>query len=339
MSSSRHRFLLTPVLVLTSVAGTVWAQQPLGELYATDARVKGAVILAGSGTSVVSGSAIQAGAQTATLKLERGGNLLVCPGTNLSVTASQNGRSLLLSVSSGNLELDYPLGASADSLLTPDFRIVLPGPGRLHAAVRITPQGDTCVQTLSSNSTAITVYETIGDETYQVKDNEAVLFRGGHIKGALPASQPCGCPAPRRPAARTEVAKTSSPPPAQTEVAKAPAAQAGIATAPALTPTRESEKKTDTAALPITPSADEHITMEAPFVYHGDDPYPNLTANVATLKIENNRMLQLDPVVLPPNAKQPQPAPKPAETASAKPEKKHGFFASVGSFFASIFGK
>src|SRR5215472_2414040 len=96
-----HHRLLISVLFLTVVSATTWAQQSLGELYATDASVKGSVILAGSGTSVVSGSAIQAGAQTATLKLDRGGSLLVCPGTNLSITASQNGRSLLLSVNSG----------------------------------------------------------------------------------------------------------------------------------------------------------------------------------------------------------------------------------------------
>ena len=102
-------------------------------------------MLAGSGTSVLSGSSIQAGAQAATLKLERGGSLLVCEGTKLSVTSSQNGRQLLLSLNSGNLELNYPLGTEADTLLTPDLRLLLPGPGTVHVAVRVAPHGDTCV--------------------------------------------------------------------------------------------------------------------------------------------------------------------------------------------------
>ncbi len=318
MPSYRHRFLLTSALLLGVLSAAAWAQQSLGELYATDARVKGSVILAGSGTSVVSGSAIQAGAQAATLKLDRGGSLLVCPGTNLSLTASQNGRSLLLSVSSGNLELDYPLGASADSLMTPDFRIVLPGPGRLHAAVRVTPQGDTCVQTLPSNSTAITVYEAMGDDTYQVKDDEAVLFRAGHIRGVLPANQTCGCPAPP---ARTEVAKAAGPPP------------------PPSAPKPEPDQKAGAQPLPIAPSSDEHITMEAPFIFHGDDPYPDLTTNVASLKIEHDQMIQLDPVVLPPKAKQPKPVVTATNTPSATPVRKRGFFAGIGAFFASIFSK
>src|SRR5215469_5895856 len=154
MLSLFQRILLSALFALT-MQGIIAAQQTLGELYATDASVKGSVVLAGSGTSVLSGSSIQAGAQAATLKLERGGSLLVCPGTKLSVTASQNGRELLFSLNSGNLEMNYPLGASADSLLTPDFRLLLPGPGTVHVAVRITPQGDTCVQSLPWNVSAI----------------------------------------------------------------------------------------------------------------------------------------------------------------------------------------
>ena len=163
MLSPLHRFLLPLAVLALGVCCTVEAQQTLGELYATDARVKGSVILAGSGTSVLSGSSIAAGAQNATLKLERGGSLLVCSGTNLSVNASQNGRELMFSLNSGNLEMNYPLGAAADTLLTPDLRLLLPGPGTVHIALKVSPQGDTCVQSLQWNVAAIVVSETMGD--------------------------------------------------------------------------------------------------------------------------------------------------------------------------------
>ena len=81
--------------------------------------------------------------------------MLVCPGTSLSVSSSQNGRQLLFSVNSGNLELDYPIGSASDSLLTPDFRLLLPGPGKIHVAMRVSANGDTCVQSLPSNSSAL----------------------------------------------------------------------------------------------------------------------------------------------------------------------------------------
>src|SRR5208337_4574875 len=102
-----------------AVARPSGAQQNVGALFASDASVKGSVVLANSGTKVLSGSSIAAGAQTATLKLERGGSMMICPGTNLAITTSQNGRQLMFSMDTGNLEMDYPIGAASDNLLTP----------------------------------------------------------------------------------------------------------------------------------------------------------------------------------------------------------------------------
>jgi hypothetical protein len=311
MLSSRHQFLLALALLASGLVRVAGAQQSIGELYATDASVKGSVILAGSGTSVLSGSAIQAGGQAATLKLDRGGSLLVCPGTNLSVTASQNGRALLYSVNSGNIELDYPIGASADTLLTPDFRLLLPGPGVVHVAVRVTPTGDTCVQSLPSNGTALVVSETMGDGTYQVKSDEAVLFRGGHISDTVHVQENCGCRVPK-PEAATRFAKAPPPPPPE----EAKPAPAPVASTP--------------------PPPTEHVAVEAPFVFHGDDPYPDLTPMVASLRLESKGVVQMETMVLPPpDGGKSQPASQ-AEITD-KQQKKRGFFASVGAFFASIF--
>src|SRR5271169_4420867 len=213
-SSALKQILLSASFVVTAT-GPVSAQQTVGELFASDASVKGGVVLANSGTKVMSGSSIAAGAQIATLKLERGGSMMICPGTSLAVTTSQNGRQLMFSMDTGTVEMDYPIGAAADNLLTPDFRLLLPGPGRLHIAVRVNPKGDTCVQALPSNSSAIVVSEGMGDESYQVKPNEAVLFNGGRISGALPAHESCGCPAPPP----AQVANVAPPPPAQPVVA------------------------------------------------------------------------------------------------------------------------
>ncbi len=288
------------------------AQQTLGELYATDARVKGAVILAGSGTSVLSGSSIAAGAQTATLKLERGGSLSVCSGTNLSVNASQNGRELLFSLNSGNLEMNYPLGAEADTLLTPDLRLLLPGPGTVHIAVRITPQGDTCVQSLPWNVASIVVSETMGDATYQVKPDEAVIFKGGHLSQAASTKENCGCPI-SKPIPPTQVAKAAPPP-------SPPAESKPIQPAPKLA------------------AADQnmHLAVSAPLIFRADDSAPDLSEMVATLKLEHNQVLEPDPVVLPPpGAKKPQTE-RPAPVVAQK-EPRHGFFSKVGAFFATLF--
>ena len=299
--------IVMPALLVLGMQGAA-AAQTLGELFATDARVKGSIILAGSGTSVLSGASIQAGAQAATLKLERGGSLLVCPGTKLSVTASQTGRELMFSMNAGNLEMNYPLGASADTLLTPDLRLLMPGPGTLHVAVQVMPQGDTCVQSLPWNASAIVISETLGDATYQVKPDEAVLFRSGHLGEAVRSKQNCGCPV----SPPTIMAKATTPP----------------------MESKPTHLNTQPANPLPAPSPDEHVTVEAPFIFRAADPVPDLNETVATLKLENNKIVQLDPVVVrPPNTESLQS--KPGDTARKQP--KHGFFNSLGSFFAGLF--
>jgi len=310
---------IAPALLFLSLALPCagFAQQSIGELYATDASVKGSVILAGSGTSVLSGSQIAAGAQTATLKLERGGSVLVCPGTSLSATSSQNGRQLLFSVSSGNLELDYPIGSASDSLLTPDFRLLLPGPGKIHVAVRINPNGDTCVQSLPMNESALVVSEAIGDESYQVKREEAVVFKGGHIQGATATRQSCGCPLPPP----VQVAR-AAPPPAGPSKNPPPTSGAALAAAA-------------DAGAPVIPQ--EHLSVDAPFVFRGDETPPALTEVVAHLKLDSSEPIALHTTVLPPGKQKKEAVPKQQTVAQTPTEQKRSFFGKISAFFASIF--
>ena len=331
MPSPVHRFVPVAHFLLLLVPVGLQAQQPIGELYATDASVKGSVILAGSGTSVLSGSSIQAGAQAATLKLDRGGSVLVCEGTRLSVNASQNGRELLFSLNTGNLELNYNLGTEADTLLTPDLRLVLPGPGTVHIAVRVTPQGDTCVQSLPWNVSAITLSETMGDATYQVKPDEAVIFQGGHLTQASHSRQNCGC----QRTVPVQVAQLQ-PPPVQVPTSQPSTSQATPA-APAsfgaAVPAQPKPAQTLAAAPLQPPPPEQHLAVEAPFIFKGSDPLPDLGPNVAVLRLENNKVVQLEPTVLPP------PKAKQANKENAQSAKKdsRGFFSKVGAFFASIF--
>ena len=81
------------------------------------------------------------------------------------------------------------------------------------------------------------------------------------------------------------------------------------------------------------------MVVDAPFIYRASDPV-DLTENVAHLRLENKPM-NLDPVVLPPSptsAKPPKPPNTPSTVSGQKPaQEKHGFFAKLGSFFASLF--
>ena len=68
MSHFPHRSALTRTLLAAAIfagaAPVAHAQQNVGELFASDASVKGGVVLADSGTKVMSGSSIAAGSRS-----------------------------------------------------------------------------------------------------------------------------------------------------------------------------------------------------------------------------------------------------------------------------------
>ncbi len=293
--------------------------QVIGDVYASDARVKGSVMLVSGGTRVLSGSSVTAGSATAILKLARGGALRVCSQTSISVASSSSGRDLLLGMGTGAIETHYDLGPSTDSILTPDFRIQLAGPGSFHFAFGADARGNTCVRSLPSNTASVIVTELMGDATYQVKPGEQVRFAAGHIAGASADASDCGCPAPPPP-----VLKAATPVPEE------PRKVESAVVAQATTPAPESF----TAPPPPEIAGQVHIEVEAPFVFRAAEPAPP----APTLAKVN--LASLAPIPLPQVA--PPPPPPPTAPAVAQQDKKkterRGFFGKVRGFFASVFG-
>ena len=181
------------------------AQAVIGEMFASDASVRGSVLFASGGTQIQSGSSVTAGDAAAVLKLRRGGEVRVCPRTDVSVASSPNGRDLLWSMNSGSIEAHFTLSASSDTVMTPDFRILLSGPGIFHFAISADARGNTCVRALPQNTASLIVSELNGDGTYQVKPNVQVVFQNGTVANASPLVPPdCGCPAPVAPVLKAE---------------------------------------------------------------------------------------------------------------------------------------
>jgi hypothetical protein len=205
-------------LAMTSAA---WAQTPVGDVYASDASVRGSMIMTSSGTRVMSGSQVAAGENVALMRLLRGGEIRICRGTSLALSEKEIGAPMLFGINSGSIELHYPITAISDSVVTPDFRIQLTGPGLSHIALGADLKGNTCVKAMEGNTASVIVSEMMGSGTYHVAVGRSVVFHEGKLEQVSDSAAVCGCPAEKPAAPVVQVAKEVTPKPVAPELASA----------------------------------------------------------------------------------------------------------------------
>ena len=246
----------------------------------------------------------------------------------------------MLGMSTGSLETHYNLDASIDSVLTPDFRIVLAGPGIFEYAISADSHGNTCVGALPGNTRSAIISELMGTGTYEMKPNEQVMFHSGRLSAAdhnMVGS--CGCPSPV-PVMRASQANGTVIPdsklPSSVQLAQSGAAtkpeQAAVGSGsdsgtPAQGPSVEGP---ETSAPPPSKPNDVQAQVEAPLIFRASDLPPAKTT--AAAKPKDSRVIS-DPTAPPQQVGTP-----PSRITIVTTEKQHhGLFGKVKGFFKGIF--
>jgi hypothetical protein len=307
---------------------TVPASRPAGQPVAVPYAEGSSGTLVEAGSRVSSGSSITAKEDTALLRLSRGGEVRVCPGTTVSVATSANGQDLMLGMGTGSIETHYHLEESSDSVLTPDFRIVLPGPGEFNLAIKADSRGDTCVSSQPGSTSSVVVAELLGNGTYEVKPLQGVVFRGGRMQSVEAPLATCGCAPPPVPVLQ---ASTSSAVAVREQQVSNPLELATSGQAPGTAPAAPGVS----AALPGDPmpgAKNEQLKSQVttPLVFSGKEraklksgSSPPLVMAAAVLPLSRKRLNPLPPVVvLPP--------------AGSKPRHR-GFLGRLKGFLGAVF--
>jgi hypothetical protein len=218
----------------------------------------------------------------------------------------------MIGFNTGALELHYTLAAGSDTVMTPDFRIQMIGPGTFHLALAADSGGSTCVRPLEGSGAGVIVSEIMAGGSYQVAPDSAVMFVQGKIAGAKKGlSAGCGCPALPGQALPAPAVSSATPPP--------------------VSPPPEQK-----------PPPETHLEMDTPMVYEGGSAEPVYSAS--RLSVAGDRQAaETKQAAGAPEAKS-LVAPEvstaePAKSPTASPAaKKGGFFRRIGRFFSKTFG-
>jgi hypothetical protein len=266
-------------------------------------KVTGALEVSQGRAVIVASGTVTSGNATTQVVLPRRGVLRVCASTAVKLAADASVPAgevpgLLMAMDQGAVEASFATGRNSDILLTPDFRILIGGPGAAEVRVRLGQHGDTCVENAGVDAPYVLVSSVFDGGAYRVQAGQRVMFQHGSLHEVVDnEKEPCGCP----PAGQA-APQGNEFPLAQSE---------GLAPLPA----------------PASPNRAAETTPVEPLAYSGTgaaaQPGPAAQPAVSA------------PSAGPATAG-PTPAASASNPPQAK--KKTGFFGRVGSFFRHLFG-
>lgn len=170
--------------------------QSMGTVATRDALVTGGLEVRGERAALLSNAAITAYDRTADIELARGGEVLVCSTSQFHLLHSGTELSLLFGLDRGAVEI-HGRSQPQDVVLTPDLRFTFATTGDLDVRLRVTANGDTCVENAGASAPVIAVNDVFSDASYRLLPGQHVLFEHGSLHEVVDHERsPCGCPAP-----------------------------------------------------------------------------------------------------------------------------------------------
>ena len=293
---------LAPLLAL---AEGLPAQQSIGTVAPEDATVTGNLSVTGGRTVLVGSGSVTAKDHTAEIALARTGTVRVCATSSLHITQTQGTgtQPLMLALDRGAFEL-HAASLPNDIVITPDLRFSMQSGGPLDLRVRVTSNGDTCVDNKGAAAPTLLLTDPFSDTIYQLRPNQHVLFEHGSLKEVVDhETSPCGCPEP-----------TPAPDMSVAEALLAPGTPAQTAAEHPF-PAAVSQGLEPPPPVPQATPGEAHAQVAATLGYSADGS--GTIAGTTTPA---------------PNAPVPLSAPVPA------PATERGFTHRVGRFFKHLFG-
>jgi hypothetical protein len=106
----------------------------------------------------------------------------------------------MMALDHGAIEASFATGRNSDILLTPDFRILIGGPGAAEVNIRLGQHGDTCVDNAGVNAPYVLVTSVFDGGDYRVQPGQRVMFEHGSLREVVDnEKESCGCPPPLHP--------------------------------------------------------------------------------------------------------------------------------------------
>jgi hypothetical protein len=176
------------------------AQQSIGTVGVQDATVAGALEVSNGQAILVGNTTVTARDHVAEIALNRGGMVKVCATSGLHLTAGRSAEGaalpmpLMLALDRGAIEVQMA-ATTRDVVMTPDLRFTMRGDGPLDLQLRVTRNGDTCVENRGVQAPVLNVADQFGEAAYELRAGQHVLFEHASLKEVVDhESSSCGCP-------------------------------------------------------------------------------------------------------------------------------------------------